>query len=80
MKRYSNLYNNICEFNNINASFNEVCRNTRNKRRVANLREYKSIYVSRIHDILINKAYAVGPYNKFIIFEPKKREIVSQNM
>lgn len=26
------------------------------------------------------KSYVVGPYNKFIVYEPKKREIVSQNM
>ena len=80
MKRKKNLYNSICDYNNILNSYNEVCRNTRNKRRVANLKEYKSIYISRIYDILKNKKYTVGPYNKFIIYEPKKRIIVSQNV
>lgn len=80
MKRKKNLYNSICDYNNILNSYNEVCRNTRNKRRVANLKEYKSIYISRIYDILKNKKYTVGPYNKFIIYEPKKRLIVSQNV
>ena len=65
---------------NIIQAFNEVCRNTKNKRRVENLKEYKNIYISRIHEILITKNYKVGPYNKFIIYEPKKRQIVSQNM
>lgn len=80
MKRYKNLYKNICNINNINASYKEVCKNTNNKRRVANLKEYKSIYISRIHKILESKSYVVGPYNKFIIKEPKERQIVSQNV
>lgn len=80
MKRKGYLYKNICNINNIQNAFNEVCKNTKNKHRVENLKQYKSIYISRIHNILINKSYTVGPYNKFIIYEPKKREIVSQNM
>ena len=35
MKRYGNLYKNIYDFDNITLAFNEVARNTRNKRRVA---------------------------------------------
>ena len=80
MKRKSNLYNEICKFQNIESAYNEVCKNTKNKKRVSNLKEYKAIYISRIHDILVNKSYVVGPYHKFIIYEPKKREIVSQNV
>ena len=57
MKRKGNLYNSICDYNNILNSYNEVCKNTRNERRVANLKEYKSIYISRIYDILKNKQY-----------------------
>ena len=80
MKRLGNLYNNICKIENIQSCYNEVCKNTKNKTRVENLKCYKSIYISRIYNILINKDYIVGPYNKFIIYEPKKREIVSQNV
>ncbi len=80
MKRKGNLYPAIYDFNNILSAYNEVCKNTRNERRVENLKEYKSIYISRIHEILKNKQYIVGPYNKFIVHEPKKRLIVSQNV
>lgn len=80
MKRKGNLYQNIYQFDNILSAYNEVCKNTKNKRRVANLKEYKSVYISRVHDILENKQYVVGPYNKFIIYEPKERQIVSQNV
>ena len=38
MKRMNNLYENICEFSNIENAFNEVCRNTKNKRKVENLK------------------------------------------
>ena len=80
MKRKNNLYENICKIENIMAAFNEVCKNTKNKRKVNILREYKCIYISRIYNTLINKEYKVGPYNVFTIYEPKERRIVSQNM
>ena len=66
MKRKGNLYQNICDINNIIEVFNEVCRNTKNKRKVYRCREYKSIYVSRVYEILSQKKYVVGPYNRFI--------------
>lgn len=80
MKRQGNLYDNICDIQNIMKAFDEVCKNTRNKRKVNNFREYKCIYISRIYNTLINKKYKVGPYNVFTIYEPKERRIVSQNM
>lgn len=80
MKRKGNLYENICKIENIESAYQEVCRNTRNERRVFNMKQYKSIYISRVYDTLINKEYKVGPYNKFTIFEPKERLIVSQGI
>lgn len=80
MKRLSNLYDNVCKFENIVSAYKEVRKNTRNERRVQNLKEYKSIYISRTYEILKNKSYVVGPYHKFIIYEPKERLIVSQNV
>ena len=80
MKRKRNLYENIYKFENIESAYNEVCRNTKNKKKVANFKEYKCLYISRIHNILENKTYTPGPYNVFTIYEPKERRIVSQNM
>ena len=80
MKRKKNLYENIYKFDNIVSAFNEVCRNTKNKRKVANLKQYKAIYISRIYNILKSKSYVPGPVNIFTIYEPKERRIVSQNM
>ena len=80
MKRLGNLYKNICEYENISKVFSEVCKNTRNKRKVAMIKDYKTIYIARTYQILKEKKYVVGPYNKFIIYEPKKRNIYSQGM
>lgn len=65
---------------NIENAYREVCKNTRNQRKVFNMKQYKAIYVSRVYNTLINKEYTVGPYNKFIIYEPKERQIVSQGI
>ena len=80
MKRLGNLYEQTYKFENILSAFNEVCRNTKNKRKSASFKEYKSIYVSRIYNILSSKTYVPGDYNVFTIYEPKKRGIVSQNL
>lgn len=80
MKRYKNLYQNICNFNNIEDSFKEVRRNTNNNRRVFNMKQYKAYYISTVYSVVKSKNYIVGPYNKFTIYEPKERQIVSQNV
>ena len=80
MKRKGNLYKNIYNFDNIIKAYNEVCKNTKNKRKVAIFRSYKCMYISRIYEILKNRKYKVGTYNVFTIYEPKERRIVSQNM
>ena len=80
MKRMGNLYPSIYDFDNIICAYDEVCRNTKSKSKVSNLKEYKSVYISRVHNILKEKRYVVGSYNKFTIYDPKKRLIVSQNV
>ena len=80
MKRKNNLYENICKLENIMLAYDEVCRNTKNKRKVDKFKQYRCVYISRIHNILKNHAYIPGPYNKFTIYEPKPRLIASQGM
>lgn len=80
MKRIDNLYQNIYDFNNILKTYNEVCRNTRNKQRVAKFKEYRCIYLARTYSTLKSKNYIPGKYNVFTIYEPKERRIVSQTM
>lgn len=80
MKRKDNLYQETCKMKNIMQAFDEVCKNTKNKRKVRKYQEYKCVYVSRIYNIMINKEYEVGPSIIFTIYEPKERRIVSQNL
>ena len=51
MKRYGNLYENVYNMKNIEDAVNEVCRNTKNKRKVEYFKEYKCTYISRIYNI-----------------------------
>ena len=70
MKRKNNLYQEICKIENIITVFNEVCKNTNNSKKIQNYKQYKSIYISRIYNVLNNKKYEVGKYNIFTIYEP----------
>ena len=49
MKRLGNLYENIYDLDNIEKAYKEVCKNTRNERKVFNMKQYKAIYISRIY-------------------------------
>ena len=80
MKRFNNLYDNMCKLENIEKVFKEICRNTKNKSKVYRFREYKCLNITRIYDVLKERKYVPGPYNRFIIYEPKERHIVSQGM
>ena len=40
MKRKNNLYENICKLENIMLAYDEVCRNTKNKRKVDKFKQY----------------------------------------
>ena len=80
MKRKSNLYKDICKFENIMSVYKDITRKTKNKKKKALLNAYKSIYIQRIYKTLNNKSYIVGKYNQFRIYEPKERIIYSQNI
>ena len=80
MKRKNNLYENCYNINNIMQVYKEVCKNTKNKKKVRQYQEFKCIYIYQIYETLKNRGYKTQPYVKFTIYEPKERKIVSQNM
>ncbi len=80
MKRFGNLYQNIYKFENIKKIIAEVCKNTKNKRKVNKFKECKCINLYKIYHTLETRSYVPGKYHVFTIYEPKKRRIVSQNM
>ena len=71
MKRKGNLYSNIYNINNIVDAFDEVCKNTKNKRKVEEFKSYKSIYISRCYNELKNKKYEMGKFHIFYIKDSK---------
>ena len=80
MKRKNNLYQDIYKIENIMQAFNEVCKNTKNKRKVERYKQYKCINIFKVYNVLQSKKYEVGRPFVFTIYEPKERRIVSQTM
>lgn len=80
MKKTNNLYNNMYKYKNIKVAFDEVCRNTANKKRVLIMKNNESNIITKVHDILIERKYKPGECNVFKIDDPKPRTIVSQKM
>lgn len=80
MKRKSNLYEDIYKLENIEKVFAEVCKNTKNKKKVEEYKELKCAYIYHIYNMLKSDKYIPGKYNVFTIYEPKKRIIVSQEI
>lgn len=80
MKRKNNLYEEMCKIENIMTIFNEVCRNTRNKRKVAKYKAFKCINIFRVYSILSSRSYVPTKPYIFVVHEPKERKIESQTM
>ena len=77
MKRKNNIYNNICDMENIIEAVDKVFKSINNPKKKAYIKKNKSILVSSIYNTLCNKSYISKPKNLFYIYEPKKRKIRS---
>ena len=80
MKRKKDLYKNTYKLENIFTAYNEVMKNTKNKKKVEEYKKLKCAHIFNIYNTLKNKEYHPGKYNIFTIYEPKKRIIVSQEI
>ena len=80
MKRKNNLYENTYKLDNIMKAYDEVCRNTKNKRKVYRYKEHKCRNIYRVYSILKSRSYKPGPPFVFKIYEPKERIVESQTM
>lgn len=65
MKRKGNLYENIYKLENIMSAYDEVCRNTKSKRKVERFKQYRCINITRIYNILKNREYKVRTIYSF---------------
>ena len=80
MKRFNNLYSEVCQLENIIDMTNNVCRTVRNKRKVNRFEAYKLEYIFSIYKRLNEKDLNVGKYNIFMITDPKCRIIMAQEI
>ena len=80
MKRVGHIYQKVVNIQNIECAFNEVMKTTRNKNKVILFEQYKMVYIYQIYKDMLNCTYLPSKVNEFIIYEPKKRLIVSQNI
>ena len=80
MKRQSNLYKYVCNFNNIVYMTDKVCSRVRNKRKVCIFENYKAEHIYNIYQRLNNKCLDIGKYNIFMITDPKCRIIMAQEI
>lgn len=80
MKRLDNLYEKICDIDNINYIYHEISKKINNKTKLEHLKEYRCFYIAKIYNMLKSEKYLVSPYNVFTIYEPKKRRIVSLSL
>lgn len=80
MKRKSNLYNDMLDIKKIISTYDEICKNTKNKKKVYKYESIKVILFSKVINTLEKRDYKVGKYHTFIITDPKKRIIKSQDM
>src|SRR5574344_93562 len=80
VKRANNIYHNLYNITNIINTYKIVKKNTKNKHKLELFDDYYTINIYRIYNTLKNHSYVVGNYNKFTIYEPKQRLILSQNI
>lgn len=80
MKRLNNLYNDMCDLNNIIKMTDKVCSRVRNKRLVDRFEVYKAEHIINIKNRLDRKNIMFDKYNIFMITDPKCRVVMSLNI
>ena len=80
MKRKTNLYDNMLDYSLILKITKQVLKNTKNKSKIYKYESIKLVLVSTIYNILKEGTYVPSRLNKFVIYEPKKRIIYSQEI
>lgn len=75
LKRYGNLYDEVISSENMFNAFRDSKNNKRNKKTVY---QFELNFGKEMGDLILELrqgTYEPKPYNKFIVYEPKKREI-----
>jgi retron-type reverse transcriptase len=77
MKRIGNIYEKICDFENLYEAYLEARKNKRFRYEVLRFSANLDNELIAIQTALKNKTYEIGEYRQFVISEPKKRLIMA---
>lgn len=77
MKTYNNLYEAICDFDNIHLAYLKARRNKRYRVDVLQFSCNLEHNLNNIQSELLSRQYKTGTYRMFYVYEPKKRMILS---
>lgn len=80
MKRKSHLYEAMLNVEEIQRVYLHIQRNTCNKQKVYQWESISFVLFYQVYSVLEKRNYYPGKYHTFVIYEPKKRIIQSQNM
>ncbi len=75
MKRYGNLFEDVCSFHNLCSAARKAFRGKLNKPRVADFHLNFEFELVALQRELLSKTYRPEPYRSFTIHEPKQRRI-----
>ena len=75
MKRFGNLYNDICAFSNLRQAFYKARKGKKKTHTIAAFEVNLEWELLRLHEELTERSYHPGPYNTFKIYDPKERMI-----
>lgn len=76
MKRYGNLYSQICDIENIKLAYKKA---KRGKSKYAAVKEFEKDYdnkILQIQEMLVNKTFTTGEYKVETIFDGKKERVL----
>ena len=80
MKRLNNLYDDMCDLDNIIRMTDKVCSRVRNKKLVDRFETYKAEHIVNIKNRLDSRNVKFNRYNIFMITDPKCRIVMSLNI
>ena len=80
MKRVNNLYNTICDLDNIYDMTNLVCSRVRNKRKVSVFERKRCEHIINIKNRLESRDINFSKYNIFMIKDPKCRIVMNSTI
>ena len=77
MKTYRNLYPQIYDFGNLYCAYLKARRGKRYRPEMLQFTAHLEENLSRLQHELTTRTYHTGPYRRFIVYEPKRREVAA---